>query len=981
MLEASLNSCYRIRFGLPLPGIPSFDTVDTPTMSSTCSPRGDAGGSVHLLSPTHIHQVDPTSTFKIRRSLSRSPSKISAFRLVTSKSTSPSPSPSLSPSYLSPPNRSTSTPLLAHVAQIAPVPPSIQQYPTITSKLRTTNRTSSPIRTSSRAGSRQRSPGKRTLSESGDQGNSQPQSSAGSSSDDIENRVAKNISSAEPLANSAPTHDWFSAEEKSFAPLRTVVRTVGLGGPPAKSSPLKRSDGIMNLDQASMGSPSAKRRSLHSASFGTDFDIFDHEATLRGEKDDRDCGGHSSADSTTSIEPSSSFSSLPKRTSSLRRSTLQQRHEKPTLSRSKLNSDLAYDAVTPGPANVKSKFRQSLGNILPSKNRESPFTFQGSLPSASAHPMSQYNSQSSAQGDQPRTQRHPLSRTLTQSSSNSSIAEDSPTHIPVRQPGPRRPLIDFSKSLPMVGQRPPTRETSSVIADSQASSNGLSLATPENYKLARPNPAAFASTGLISKRHVNIDEVQPGLHVGKSLMPDTPCKRHSLMGAPTPAVAPSSKPDFKDRHIRHSFGTPSTPYSSHATRAEPGTFGKGVSIFGSNVLKSNLQRRGSFLSIEGEENSQSPLGKGESQSSAEVDLPPTPTKQALASNSFQQAHVPQSSLGGFPSAGAAGPDVGSALPDQACKSFPIGSPSRSADEDSDNMMDESPSVALRFRNSLSMPASFSRSRRISAKFKSPTPLNQASFTLPSLSYSRLATKRSPLSPASPINNLFERLSPHTPRDHVITPDPSRLSISAHGDGISRPMEGITSSASLVPPATPTMMRDSFPNFGASISSTTPLHSFQPLEIDQSLLRRFDKVEIVGSGEFSQVYRCSKAQEAKEYFALSINRSSPKTPLPDRVWAVKKSRKPFLGSRDRQRKLQEVNILKSLSISEHVLQFVDSWEEKNHLYIQTEFCEEGTLDVFLVQEGRKGRLDDFRIWKIMAELTLVRLHSPQKHLAG
>ena len=928
---------------------------------------------MHLLSPTHIHQVDPASTFKIRRSLSRSPSKISAFRLVTSKSTSPSPSPSLASSYLSPPNRSTSTPLLAHATQVAPTPLSAQQYPMPAAKVRTTTHKTSPSRTPSHAGNRQRSPAKRTLSESSDQGNSQPHSSAGPSSDDIENRVAKDTNSTEPFPSSATTQDWFSAEEKSFAPLRAVTRTVGFGGPPAKSSPLKRSDGIMNLDQASMGSPSAKRRSLHGASFGTDFDIFDHEATLQNGKDDRDCGGHSSAESTSNTEPTSTFSPLPKRTSSLRRSTLQQRHEKPTLARSKLNSDLVHDAVTPAPANSKSKFRQSLVNILPSKNCESPFTFQGSLPSASVHPMSQHNSQSSAPGDQTRPQRHPLSRTLTQSSSNSSIAEDSPTHIPVRQPGPRRPLIDFSKSLPMVGQRPVTHVASGQTADSQASSNALSLATPENYKLARPNPAAFASTGLISKRHVNIDEVQPALRGGKSLMPDTPCKRHSIMGAPTPVVAPSSKQDLKDRHARHSFGTPSTPYSSHAVRAEPGSFGKGVSIFGSNILKSNMQRRGSFLSIEGEEHSQSPLGNGESQSNTEVDLPPTPTKQALTSGSFPQARGSRSTFGGFSAAAVVDPHLGSPLPDQACKSFPVGSPSRSVDEDSDSVMDESPSVALRFRNSLSMPASFARSRRASANVKSPTPLNCASFTLPSLSHKRIATKRSPLSPASPINDLFERLSPHTPRDHVFTPDPSRLSISGHGDGIIRPMEGVTSSTSLIPPATPTMMRDSFPHFGASVSSMTPLHNFQPAEVDQSLLSRFDKVEIVGTGEFSQVYRCSKAQEAKEYFAPATSRSSPRTPLPDRIWAVKKSRKPFLGSRDRQRKFQEVNILKSLCSSEHVLHFVDSWEEKGHLYIQTEFCEEGTLDLFLVQEGRKGRLDDFRIWKVMAELTLVRFH--------
>jgi mitosis inhibitor protein kinase SWE1 len=68
----------------------------------------------------------------------------------------------------------------------------------------------------------------------------------------------------------------------------------------------------------------------------------------------------------------------------------------------------------------------------------------------------------------------------------------------------------------------------------------------------------------------------------------------------------------------------------------------------------------------------------------------------------------------------------------------------------------------------------------------------------------------------------------------------------------------------------------------------------------------------------------------------------------------------------------VAILKALGQSDHIVQLVDSWEEKNHLYMQTEFCEEGSLDLFLAQVGRKARLDDFRIWKILLELSLVSL---------
>ena len=107
--------------------------------------------------------------------------------------------------------------------------------------------------------------------------------------------------------------------------------------------------------------------------------------------------------------------------------------------------------------------------------------------------------------------------------------------------------------------------------------------------------------------------------------------------------------------------------------------------------------------------------------------------------------------------------------------------------------------------------------------------------------------------------------------------------------------------------------------------------------------------------------------------MSSTRSSSQSSLPGKVWAVKKTRHPYTGVKDRQRKIHEVDVLKRLDHSDHVLAFVDSWEDSGHLYIQTEFCEEGTLDVFLAQVGLKARLDDFRIWKILLELSLGLRH--------
>ncbi|KAK3045315.1 hypothetical protein LTS18_014053, partial [Coniosporium uncinatum] len=141
--------------------------------------------------------------------------------------------------------------------------------------------------------------------------------------------------------------------------------------------------------------------------------------------------------------------------------------------------------------------------------------------------------------------------------------------------------------------------------------------------MARPLPAAFMSTGLISKRNRNMDSPSVG-EPGGYAMPDTPSKRVSfppMTNAPflPSAVKPSNNP-------KHEFGTPSTPFSSHAAvKVSPESFGKGVSIFGTRLGKNELARRSSFISIDGDENLNSPSGQAESQSSND-EMPPTPTK-------------------------------------------------------------------------------------------------------------------------------------------------------------------------------------------------------------------------------------------------------------------------------------------------------------------------------------------------------------------
>ena len=165
------------------------------------------------------------------------------------------------------------------------------------------------------------------------------------------------------------------------------------------------------------------------------------------------------------------------------------------------------------------------------------------------------------------------------------------------------------------------------------------------------------------------------------------------------------------------------------------------------------------------------------------------------------------------------------------------------------------------------------------------------------------------------------------------------------------------------------------NFGASIGPGAfgaSVSGFFANDVDTALTSRFESVQAIGLGEFSQVYRVSKPVVGSPAARHGVTRKL------GNVWAVKKSKKPYLGVKDRENKMREVHVLQALRGNEHILDLCDSWESKNHLYIQTEFCENGNLKDFLTQTGFKGRLDDFRIWKILLEMSQVCIYPRSSH---
>ena len=907
--------------------------------------------------------MDVTSAVRtLRRSMSRSPSTKFLSRSASNTSDSsnsqqPSPQSPCRRFGLTPPRRTSSSAF----AQSAPPNAFSQQANTSQQSnftpLRPTGRLSlrsakaklsTPSRPLSRLRASPKSPLRRALNTTTDLGNSSLSAifSSASSSTGQENVAVVARSPPRRRNLDKPTRHSLHLDV-SGASQHAFLKALDANKSPSMNSTgaLKRSDATMNLDQPDQGSPMAKRRSLHgfSSLAQTPDTVSTTKAvvTASGFEIHEDMSSEYELATTTSgsssdLLPSSpgAGSHLPQRSSSLRKTTLQQRYgDKTSLSRrsgERHLAQMAADSASP----ARSRPRLSSDHFLPPQvPRDSPFNSRIPLPSASAHPLET-------------SKPHPLSKTLTTSSSGGNLEEEQPPLYAAVKPVETAKPHPFSKSLPVGATRPTARP----LHD-----HTKAVATPSGSGQLWLN--AFNSTGLISKVNRNFEEEAEK----KIVPPDTPCKKHSNPFATYPPKF-SSVMKKKDNNRKSFGGIPSTPFNSTPGQA-PDTFGKpgkGLAIFQrGSALRSS--RRGSILGLDDDDDRKLLGETSEMPNATETDVPPTPTRNTLTPSG---SNLSQQSLES-PSANRTQPAPTSAVrPPISRESTGKSTQGNSKlSVDSSHEMSDGESVLVSTGlvqssiHTMMPPTSFGRSR---AKHGSRTPAPSLSaIQIPDASRTMIA-KMNSSNAASPVDG---RRTPQTPQEGYLPWDASRLSISQTSNGFA----GDT----MPPPMTPTGARDL--RSSTSIFVTPANVRTQNLDIDSSLTGRFDKVEYIGKGEFSSVYRVAVTNHRQNALdALSGTPQAAKSQSLGResIFAVKKSRHPYTGPKDRDVKLREVRILQALTHAEHVVRYIDSWEHSSHLYIQTEFCEEGTLANFLGNVGCGGRLDDFRIFKMLQDLCLV-----------
>uniref|UniRef100_H3AX30 Membrane-associated tyrosine- and threonine-specific cdc2-inhibitory kinase n=1 Tax=Latimeria chalumnae TaxID=7897 RepID=H3AX30_LATCH len=117
-------------------------------------------------------------------------------------------------------------------------------------------------------------------------------------------------------------------------------------------------------------------------------------------------------------------------------------------------------------------------------------------------------------------------------------------------------------------------------------------------------------------------------------------------------------------------------------------------------------------------------------------------------------------------------------------------------------------------------------------------------------------------------------------------------------------------------------------------------SKQELYFDQC----FHKICKLGMGSFGEVYKVRNKEDGKLY-------------------AVKCSMEHFRGELDRHRKLQEAQKHERLEKHPNCVEFVQAWEERRKLYIQTELC---CLNLQQYSE-EAGPLPEAQVWGFLCDL--------------
>lgn len=143
-------------------------------------------------------------------------------------------------------------------------------------------------------------------------------------------------------------------------------------------------------------------------------------------------------------------------------------------------------------------------------------------------------------------------------------------------------------------------------------------------------------------------------------------------------------------------------------------------------------------------------------------------------------------------------------------------------------------------------------------------------------------------------------------------------------------------------------------------------------------RDFITLDTLGTGQFGSALKV-KYKFGNEQDVFAIKKSKRLEGPKHRLVVQYQTCTTFLLKSLRRRLREEVDVLRHLAALRgpdghpNVLRYIDSWEQDDVLFIQTEICDLGDLAKFLAEYGTHFvALDEARIWKIAAELINVSI---------
>ncbi|GAA6063072.1 hypothetical protein JCM10212_003130 [Sporobolomyces blumeae] len=509
--------------------------------------------------------------------------------------------------------------------------------------------------------------------------------------------------------------------------------------------------------------------------------------------------------------------------------------------------------------------------------------------------------------------------------------------------------------------------------------------TPQNYKNVRPLAAAFLSTGLVSKRSRPRSNSLGGAptfnlqqhlqhQLGESGVPKpSPVKSasansiHDIPSIPNPIVASLSRPSMPDTPVkRSSFVHPSTTLvqspavhvvssaiktptvsleiASNDTDGSPPANDLGSPVGSAGILTAQ-QTAALALTVDDDSANEarealSPLGSAKKpfQRSAS----PLSIESPASSTSAKSAN------GGRVESGDVSPTVHASktstrtLP--ATKSSlgrvrPVLFRRRSSGQ----LSNEGSFLGLQYRSGSS--SSSGRSTLTIGEAEPMTPTRSAGGRY--WEGSQLLETPTEDPPVTPACSTFPHLAVVNPAFPLATPNGAPRA--------SFPLSDLERRQHMLPAAGAAHSGPGRPQYKARHSSSTVL-SLRQQELAQPswFESNFALLRNLGNGEFSDAWEV--ADHSRD----------------GQVFAVKRTKHPFSGVKDRLRRLEEVDILRLFSKkqewSPHLITLVDAWEQTGHLFIQTELCPAGNLAYWLEEFGRENeQLDEARVWKILTEL--------------